>query len=243
MGYLRSFLFAAPLLLALPVHAQQAEDAAPVFTLPPASAPQPANPNRQGPELDVFRAPATTAAPPPVIAPTITPTPAPAQPAPQVPAQRTAPPPARPSRATPEQTAPRAAAERATPEAESSPAPTPAPEQTQDPAPASRPRRSLPRRPTPVRQKKHRRHPRTRTPRPGRGSSAVRSCCWRSPLSSCCAAVARLHRMRQRWRSRRPRLFRLPPRPKPRLRQSPRRRPNLHPSPRHPTHPTAHGWT
>ncbi|GBH29055.1 hypothetical protein [Sphingobium xenophagum] len=139
MGYLRSFLFAAPLLLALPVHAQQAEDAAPVFTLPPASAPQPANPNRQGPELDVFRAPATTAAPPPVIAPTITPTPAPAQPAPQVPAQRTAPPPARPSRATPEQTAPRAAAERATPEAESSPAPTPAPEQTQDPAPASTP--------------------------------------------------------------------------------------------------------
>jgi len=60
MGYHRSFLFAAPLLLALPVHAQQAEDAAPVFTLPPTSAPQPANPNRQGPELDVFRAPATT---------------------------------------------------------------------------------------------------------------------------------------------------------------------------------------
>ncbi len=58
MGYHRSFLFAAPLLLALPVHAQQAEDAAPVFTLPPTSAPQPANPNRQGPELDVFRGPA-----------------------------------------------------------------------------------------------------------------------------------------------------------------------------------------
>ncbi|MBG6118682.1 MULTISPECIES: hypothetical protein [unclassified Sphingobium] len=136
MGYHRSFLFAAPLLLALPVHAQQAEDAAPVFTLPPTSAPQPANPNRQGPELDVFRAPATTAAPPPVVAPTITPTPAPA---PQVPAQRAAPPPARPSRATPEQTAPRAAAERATPEAESRSAATPAPERTQDPAPESTP--------------------------------------------------------------------------------------------------------
>ena len=141
MGYHRSFLFAAPLLLALPVHAQQTEDAAPVFTLPPASAPQPTNPNRQGPELDVFRAPATTSPPPPVVAPTIAPTPAPAQPAPQVPAQRTAPPPARPSRAPPEQAAPRAAAaaERAAPEAESRPAATPTPEQTQDPAPASTP--------------------------------------------------------------------------------------------------------
>lgn len=139
MGYHRSFLFAAPLLLALPVHAQQTEEAAPVFTLPPAATtPQPANPRQQGPELDVFRAPAPTTAPPPVVAPTVTPTPAPAQPAPQAPAQRAAPSPAPKPRATPAQPAPRPAAEaeRAAPDNQSSPvtAPAPAPEPAPTPA-------------------------------------------------------------------------------------------------------------
>lgn len=137
MGYHRSFLFAAPLLLALPVHAQQAEEAAPVFTLPPSSAPQPNNPRQQGPELDVFRAPAPTTAPPPVVAPTVTPTPtpAPAQPAPQVPAQRAAPAPT--PRATPAQPAPRPAAEaaRAAPDNESSPVPAPEAQPVAEPAP------------------------------------------------------------------------------------------------------------
>ncbi|WP_294136619.1 hypothetical protein [Sphingobium sp.] len=137
MGYHRSFLFAAPLLLALPVHAQQAEEAAPVFTLPPASAPQPANPRQQGPELDVFRAPATTTAPPPVVTPTVTPTPtpAPAQPAPQAPAQRAAPAPT--PRAAPAQPTqrPAAEAERAAPDNQSSPVTAPAPQPAPEPAP------------------------------------------------------------------------------------------------------------
>lgn len=139
MGYHRSFLFAAPLLLALPVHAQQAEEAAPVFTLPPASAPQPANPRQQGPELDVFRAPATTTAPPPVVAPTVTPTPtpAPAQPAPKAPVQRAAPTPVPTPRATPAQPAPRPAAEaeRAAPDNQSSPVTAPEAQPVAEPAP------------------------------------------------------------------------------------------------------------
>jgi MYXO-CTERM domain-containing protein len=142
MGYLRSFLFAASLLLALPAHAQQAEEAAPVFTLPPSSAPQPANPRQQGPELDVFRAPATTKAPPPVVAPTVTPTPTPApvQPAPQ--AQRPAPAPT--PRATPAPAAPRPAAEeeRATPSSESAPSTPPVP--TSEPQPAPTPSATAP---------------------------------------------------------------------------------------------------
>lgn len=139
MGYHRSFLFAAPLLLALPVHAQQAEEAAPVFTLPPSSAPQPANPRQQGPELDVFRAPATTTAPPPVVAPTVTPTPTPVpvQSAPQAPAQRAAPTPAPTPRATPAQPVPRPAAEAESPapDNESSPVPASAPQPAREPAP------------------------------------------------------------------------------------------------------------
>lgn len=137
MGYHRSFLFAAPLLLALPVHAQQAEEAAPVFTLPPASAPQPANPRQQGPELDVFRAPAPTTTPPPVVAPTVTPTPtpSPAQPAPQAPAQRAAPAPT--PRAAPARPAPRPAAEaeRAAPDNQSSPVTAPEAQPVAEPAP------------------------------------------------------------------------------------------------------------
>ncbi|RJG52171.1 hypothetical protein D0Z70_21450 [Sphingobium terrigena] len=144
MGYHRSFLFAAPLLLALPAHAQQAEEAAPIFTLPPSSAPQLANPRQQGPELDVFRAPATTT--PPVIAPTVTPTPtpAPAQPAPQVPAQRAAP--ALTPRATAAQPAPRPAAEaeRAAPDNQSSPVTAPAPTPQSAPEPAPTPAAAVP---------------------------------------------------------------------------------------------------
>lgn len=94
MGSYRSFLpclftLAAPLLLAAPVHAQQADDTAPPLSLPqPAPAP-PTDARRQGPELDVFRAPATTVVPPPVVAPTVIPTPVPV-PAPAQPAARPA---------------------------------------------------------------------------------------------------------------------------------------------------------
>lgn len=77
MGSCRSFLFAAPLMLAQPAYAQQSNDSAPVYTLPSDPAQQSGDPRRQGPELDVFRAPATTVAPPPVVAPTVTPTPVP----------------------------------------------------------------------------------------------------------------------------------------------------------------------
>ncbi|MEA3388590.1 MAG: hypothetical protein U9R64_04825, partial [Pseudomonadota bacterium] len=90
----RSLLLAAPLLVATAVHAQQAQDGAPVFTLPPSNAAPASDPARQGPELDVFREPATPRATPPAVTPTITPPPpVVAQPAPQSP-----PPTARPQR-------------------------------------------------------------------------------------------------------------------------------------------------
>jgi MYXO-CTERM domain-containing protein len=144
MGYLRSFLFAAPLLLALPAHAQQAEEAAPVFTLPPSSAPQPANPRKQGPELDVFRAPATTTAPPPVVAPTVTPTPTPAPTQPTTQAQRPTPTPT--PRTAPAPTTPRPAAndERAAPGNESAPVAPPAPEPQPQPQPVPTPSAAAP---------------------------------------------------------------------------------------------------
>lgn len=138
MGYHRSFLFAAPLLLALPVHAQQAEEAAPVFTLPPSGAPQPTNPRQQGPELDVFRAPATTTAPPPVVAPTVTPIPTPVPQAQPAPVRRPALAPAPETRATPAPTVPQATEqERATPGNESNAATPATPTPEPQPAPTS----------------------------------------------------------------------------------------------------------
>ncbi|UZW54819.1 hypothetical protein NUH86_15245 [Sphingobium sp. JS3065] len=80
MGFRFSFLFAAPMLLAAPVLAQQENGAEPVFNLPRS---QPQTPtDRQGPELDVFRGAPATVTPPPVVAPTIQ-VPPPVTPAPQ----------------------------------------------------------------------------------------------------------------------------------------------------------------
>ncbi len=75
-------LFAAPLLLASPALAQDAQQAPPVFTLPPANSGNatPGNPAQQGPELDVFRPSTTPATPPPVVTPTVVPPPVPVQP-------------------------------------------------------------------------------------------------------------------------------------------------------------------
>lgn len=134
MGSYRSSLFAAPLLLAMPVHAQQTEEAAPpTGILQPAPAP-PADANRQGPELDVFRAPAT-AAPPPVVVPTVIPTPVPV-PAPARPAPR----PARPAPATTQPRpapAPAVQPAEAAPETPTSSAPLPQPQPASpQPAPA-----------------------------------------------------------------------------------------------------------
>jgi hypothetical protein len=146
MGYLRSFLFAAPLLLTLPAHAQQAEEAAPVFTLPPSSAAQPANPRQQGPELDLFRAPATTAPPPPMIAPTVTPTPTPALTQPTAQAQRPTPAPTPRTTPAPAPPSPAANDERAAPSSESAPATPPvlAPEPEPEPQPVPTPSAAAP---------------------------------------------------------------------------------------------------
>ncbi|MEC8178089.1 MAG: hypothetical protein VX072_00370, partial [Pseudomonadota bacterium] len=112
---IRPFLIAAPWLLAAPLSAQETEQPTGVFTLPP-SRPAP-DPNRQGPELDVYRDPVTPRATspatppvvvPPVVAPSVTPPPVATQPVPAQPAR------------------PRPEAPRAQPPAER-PAPTPAP--------------------------------------------------------------------------------------------------------------------
>ncbi len=63
-----------PLLLATPALAQQQDAADPVFNLPQAGQPQ-ADPNRQGPELDIYRGAPVQLPPPPVTVPTITPPP------------------------------------------------------------------------------------------------------------------------------------------------------------------------
>jgi MYXO-CTERM domain-containing protein len=96
---IRPSLFAAPLLLAAPVHAQQTEGAPPGFQLPSSStAPAPST-NQQGPELNVYRDPVTPRATPPVVTPsvvvpTVTPPPATVQPTPQASRPRPAPTPA-----------------------------------------------------------------------------------------------------------------------------------------------------
>ena len=110
-------MLAAPLLLAAPVHAQQADEPAPGgFSLPPSRTAPPVDTRRQGPELDVFRAPATVA-PPPIVAPTVTPPPV-AVPVPS-PAQSTTRQPTRPTETRPAPT----------------PAPSTEPEPTNDSAP------------------------------------------------------------------------------------------------------------
>lgn len=81
MGYhrflRRSLILSLSVIVATPVLSAYAQEAQPGFSLPPAaSTPPPADTRQQGPELDVFRAPATPpAAPPPVVAPTVTPVP------------------------------------------------------------------------------------------------------------------------------------------------------------------------
>ncbi|WP_336951810.1 hypothetical protein [Sphingobium aromaticivastans] len=82
MGFRFSLMLAAPLLLAAPALAQQENGTEPVFNLPRTTQPQTTNPDRQGPELDVFRGAPTTVTPPPVVTPTIQVPPA-ATPAPQ----------------------------------------------------------------------------------------------------------------------------------------------------------------
>lgn len=128
MGMRPAILIALPLLLATPSLAQEQGGSDPVFTLPRTSQP-PADPSRQGPELDVFRgAPVTPPASTPVITP---PPPVVAQPQPQPAA------PAQPQRPT--TTAPRPApAEPATPARESeSSRPALQPKAPQSPAPQS----------------------------------------------------------------------------------------------------------
>lgn len=100
-------LAAAPLLpvaLSAAAQAQQADQPAPTFSLPPAGSPPAPNPNRQGPELDVYRdSPtprATTSAPPPAVTPTIAPPPVAAQPAQPIPTRPA------PTRSTPTQPGP-----------------------------------------------------------------------------------------------------------------------------------------
>jgi outer membrane biosynthesis protein TonB len=129
---IRPFLIAAPWLLAAPLSAQETEQPTGVFSLPP-SRPAP-DPNRQGPELDVYRDPVTPRATspatppvvaPPVVAPSVTPPPVATQP---VPAQ-----PARPRPEAPRAQPPQAERPAPTP----APAPSPATEAEETPAPAN----------------------------------------------------------------------------------------------------------
>ncbi|PJG48309.1 hypothetical protein CAF53_08690 [Sphingobium sp. LB126] len=115
----RCFLLSAlPLLLATPAFAQQENGTEPVFNLP-REKPQ-TSPDKQGPELDVFRGAPATVTPPPVVTPTIQ-LPPPVNTAPQ-PAPRSQP--QRP--ATP-------------PQAETRPTPQPAAQPTTQPTPARPP--------------------------------------------------------------------------------------------------------
>lgn len=134
MGFqIRPLLVAAPLLLALPVHAQQTEQPATGLQLPqPGATPAPDS-SRQGPELDVFRDQPRT--PPPVVAPTVVPPSVPVQSAPTPQPTPARPTPTRPTPARPAVEQPRTTqpTERATPAPER---PTPGPAQ---PTPATAP--------------------------------------------------------------------------------------------------------
>ncbi|MFC3443017.1 hypothetical protein ACFOKF_17740 [Sphingobium rhizovicinum] len=126
MGFLvRPLLFAAPLMLAAPLHAQQTEAPATGLPNPPATTAPTPDPNRQGPELNVFRDPVTPRASQPVITPppvTVQPVPqqAPARPAASRPTTTTAP-------ATPRQTKPEPKAQRPAEREKPTPQATPAP--------------------------------------------------------------------------------------------------------------------
>ncbi|WP_298399581.1 hypothetical protein [Sphingobium sp.] len=169
MGFLvRPLLFAAPLMLAAPLHAQQTETPATGLPTPPTTTAPAPDPSRQGPELNVFRDPVTPRAAqpvtPPVVVPTVTPPaatvqPTPRQTTPSRPAAATrttpaAPRPAAPEARTPETRTPRPAerpAPAATPAvapaeavnqsapAEAAPAPAPAANAVQTPAPVTPP--------------------------------------------------------------------------------------------------------
>lgn len=142
MGMRPAILTALPLLLATPSFAQEQGGTDPVFNLPRTS-PPPADPSRQGPELDVFRgAPVTPPASTPVITP---PPPVVAQPQPQPvsPAQ-----PQRPATTAPRPTPAEPAAPAREPESSSAapqastpqaPAPQPAPAQPAEPQAAPSP--------------------------------------------------------------------------------------------------------
>lgn len=123
MGF-RSIFSCAVLLAAVSPAALAQESEAtppPVFSLPGNR--QPAQPDRQGPEIDVFRAPATPdATPPPIEPPAVQPT-------------ITAPPPAPPT-AAPDRAAPRPRSVQPAPSAPAAPPPTPEPAPT-PPAAAS----------------------------------------------------------------------------------------------------------
>ncbi|WP_062732496.1 hypothetical protein [Sphingobium abikonense] len=148
MGSLiRSLWIAAPLLMAAPLAAQDTQQPSGGFSLPP-SRPAP-DPNRQGPELDVYRDPVTPRASPPptsppVTAPTVTPPPATVQPVPATPRQQVSPPRSQTPRAAPSterDTSTRASSpsEPVEPEPQATPAPAneaaPAPEPASPPAP------------------------------------------------------------------------------------------------------------
>ena len=124
MGLRPAIIIAAmPLLLATPTLAQEQDSGGPVFNLPRTTQP-PADPSRQGPELDVFRGAPVT--PPPVTPPIITPPPV------------AAPPPAQPQTPAPTERNPAAAAPRPAPVQPTAPvqgsSPPPAPA-AQEPVP------------------------------------------------------------------------------------------------------------
>ena len=116
MGFRSSLLLVAPLLLATPALAQQDNVSEPVFNLPRSTQP-PVDPNREGPELDVFRG-APIVSPPPVVMPPPETTPAP-QPA--------------PTTQTPPVAPPQRPAARPAPQAPPREAPAPAPVQSASP--------------------------------------------------------------------------------------------------------------
>ncbi len=132
-------LAVAPLLpaaLSAAAQAQETQQPAPTFSLPPASTAPAPNPNRQGPELDVYRdSPATLGAPPPAVTPTVTPPPATVQPAPQTAPTRPAPEQSRATRPAERPTATPAPAAPAN-QSEAAPPPATAPVEA-PPAPAA----------------------------------------------------------------------------------------------------------
>ncbi|MBS50403.1 hypothetical protein [Sphingobium lactosutens] len=156
MGSLiRSFWIAAPLLMAAPLAAQETQQPSGGFSLPP-SRPAP-DPNRQGPELDVYRDPVTpranppvtapsTTTPavsaPPVTAPTVTPPRATVQPVPSTPRQQASPPRSQAPRTAPSterDTSTRASPPSEPVEPEPQASPTPSNDAAPAPAPASPP--------------------------------------------------------------------------------------------------------